>query len=186
MNIEDFNIFKNIPELKTERLLLRKIKKSDLLDIFEYSSDPAVSEYLMWSAHPNIKTTKSYLNSVIKKYKAAGFYTWGIEFQGKMIGTCGFSKIDVLSDTAEAGYVLARPFWGMGIAAEALSVLIEFGFEVLNLKEIECICLEENKRSLAVMKKCGLTQKSKLGKISINGALKNTYISYITNKHYKI
>ncbi len=182
MNVTDFDIFKSIPTLKTERLKLRKIDKNDLSDIFEYSSDPEVSKYLLWSAHENIKVTKTYLNAVIKKYKCGQFYDWGIEFEGKMIGTCGFSRIDALNDTAEAGYVLARPFWGMGLAKEALCEVLSFGFSVLKLKRIECICLEENKRSLAVMRKCGMNI-STLKKSAINhrGIMKNIYVSYILN-----
>ncbi len=156
MNIEDFNIFKNIPEISTERLTLRKITKKDLDDIFEYSSDPEVSKYLLWRPHENKRETRTHLNNIIKKYKAGQFYDWGIIFDGKMIGTCGFSKIDILSDTAEAGYVLSRPYWGRGIAPEALLAVINFGFNVLGLRRIECICIEENKRSLNVMKKCGM------------------------------
>ncbi len=156
MNIEDFDIFKNIPTIKTERLTLRKIRKSDLDDIFEYSSDPEVSKYLLWRPHESKRVTRSYLSSLLKKYKSGQYYDWGIEIDGKMIGTAGFSKIDILNDTAEAGYVIARPYWGRGIAAEALTAVIDFGFNVLALKRIECICIEENKRSLAVMKKCGM------------------------------
>ena len=62
MHVKDFEIFKNIPTLKTERLILRKISKNDLDDIFEYSSDPEISRFLLWSAHENKRVTKFILH----------------------------------------------------------------------------------------------------------------------------
>lgn len=178
MNLEDFNIFKAIPTLKTERLTLRKIDRRDLYDIFEYSSDAEVTKYLLWSPHESIRVTKNYLREVLHRYRMGQFFDWAIEFKGKMIGTCGFSRIDFLNDTAEAGYVLSRSFWGMGLASEALHEVIKFGFEQLSLKRIECICLEENTRSLAVMKKCGMTvSELRRSAIMHDGRLKSIYIS---------
>ena len=157
MNIEDFKIFKSIPSLKTDRLTLRKITKKDLDDIFEYSQDPEVSKHLMWYPHPTRSVSRSYLSGVIKRYKSGSFYDWAIEYENKMIGTVGFSKIDVLNDTAEIGYVLNRDFWGRGFAAEAAKEVIRFGFDVLKLRRIDAVCMVENAQSLAVMKKCGMT-----------------------------
>lgn len=183
MNFEDIELFKSIPTLKTERLTLRRIDKADLYDIFEYSSDPEVSKYLLWSPHKNLRVTKNYLGEVLRRYRRGQFFDWGIEFRGKMIGTCGFSRIDLLNDTAEAGYVLARPFWGMGLAAEALREVIRFGFDRMSLKRIECICLEENTRSLAVMKKCGMTvEELRRDALMHDGRMKSVYISSVTKE----
>lgn len=181
MNVQDFDIFKKIPILKTERLILRKIEKGDLDDIFEYSSDPEISKYLLWSKHENKRVTKRYLTDVLKKYKNGQFYDWAIELDGKMIGICGFSRIDVLNDTAEAGYIVARPYQGKGIASEALNAVLKFGFETLRLNVIKCIAFEENAASLAVMKKCGM----KVERIVKNhtfqkGTVKNAVIASIT------
>ncbi len=159
MDIENFEIFKDIPTIKTKRLTLRKITKNDLTDIFKYSSDPEVSKYLLWEPHASIRVTKDYITAVTKKYKEGQFYSWGIEYDGRMIGTSGFSKIDVLNDCAEVGYVIARECWGRGIATEALLALLEFGFERLILKRIEAVYMTENKVSLSVMKKCGMKEE---------------------------
>lgn len=186
MNFKDFKIFRNIPTLKTERLTLRMIDGRDLYDIFEYSSDPEVSRYLLWSPHKNISVTKNYLGEIRRRYRRGQFYDWAIEFRGKMIGTCGFSRIDILNDTSEAGYVVARRFWGMGIAPEALREIIRFGFTQLSLNKIECRCLEENVRSLAVMKKCGLTvEELRPSAILHDGIMKSVYICSIEKEKYQ-
>ncbi len=174
MRIDDFEIFKSIPTIRTERLVLRKISKKDVDDVFEYSKDPEVSRYLLWRAHESKQQTRAYLSRVMKRYKAAQLYDWAIEYNGKMIGTCGFSRIDVLNDVAEIGYVLNRAFWGMGIATEAAKAVIEFGFRTLSLLRIEALFMEENARSLSVMKKCGMTYEGiKRSALKVDGVMRS-------------
>ena len=185
MKIEDFDIFKNIPTIKTERLVLRRIEKRDLDDIFEYSNDSEVSRYLLWSKHESKSETKAYLTRVIKKYKIGQFFDWGIEYEGKMIGTCGFSKLDVLNDTAEIGYVLNRQFWGLGIAKEAASAIINFGFRTLSLLRIEARYIEDNLRSKRVLEKCGFTHEGVLRKsLKKNGFMKNVCTCSILSEDF--
>ncbi len=186
MNVQDFDIFKKIPSLKTERLILRKIEKSDLDDIFEYSSDPEISKYLLWSKHENKRVTKRYLSDVLKKYKSGQFYDWAIDLDGKMIGICGFSRIDVLNDTAEAGYIVARPYQGKGIASEALKAVLEFGFKTLRLNVIKCISFEENTASRSVMKKCGMKEEGIIKNHAFqNGTVKNAVVASITKEEMR-
>ena len=156
MKKDDFKIFKNIPTLSTERLVLRKLEMKDLSDVFEYASDPCVSEYLMWYTHKSKEYTKSYLRYILKLYKKGKFYDWGISLNNKIIGTVGFSSINIINNSAEIGYVLNSKFWGRGIAAEAVHEIIKFGFTTLGLNRIEAVFLPENERSKRVLIKCGL------------------------------
>ncbi len=156
MKKEDLKIFTKIPTVVTDRLLLRKISIIDLYDVFEYASDPEVSKYLMWYPHKTINYTKEYLKYLGKMYRKAMFYDWGIIYNGKMIGTVGFSSFDIKNNAAEVGYVLNRKFWGNGIASEAVKRIIDFGFNELSLDRIEAIFLPENSASRGVLLKCGM------------------------------
>ena len=51
-NLRMIKYFRKIPELICDRLILRKIKLSDAEDMYEYSSDVTLTEYLLWSPHP--------------------------------------------------------------------------------------------------------------------------------------
>ena len=46
-------------DIKTDRLLLRKIKKSDYKDIFKYTSKEEVAKYVSWNVHKSIDDTKA-------------------------------------------------------------------------------------------------------------------------------
>ena len=162
MTERDYKIFLDLPTLKTERLTLRRIKKSDLLDIYEYASSPLVSEYLLWSPHPNISHTKDYLSNLINKYKKGKIYDFGIEYEGKLIGTVGFSALDTTNNTAEIGYVLSDKYWGLGIGFEAAKKILDFGFRTLILQRIEARYMAENIKSKLLAQKLGMKEEGVL------------------------
>ena len=156
MTKEDIQIFIKIPTIKTNRLILRKISQKDVLDVFEYAKNPMVSEFLLWYPHISLADTRAYLATVESFYRKGKFYDWGIEYEGKMIGTAGFSTIDIVNNSAQIGYVLSESYWGLGIALEAAREVIKFGFERLGLRRISARCIVGNVRSEAIMKKCGM------------------------------
>lgn len=168
--------FKNIPTIHTERLILRKIDISDLADMYEYSRDGEVTRYLLWDSHKSIKHTAAYLK-ILKKYYAKGlFYDWAVveRESGRMIGTCGFAKIDEANRYAELGYVLNRNYWGHGYAAEAARSVMRIGFETLDLKRIEARFMTDNTASARVMEKLGMKYEgTKRSSLYVKGAFRD-------------
>ena len=61
-----FRIFTKIPELQTDRLVLRRLCLGDAADMFEYACREDVTTYLTWSPHPNVAYTKEYLSCIEK------------------------------------------------------------------------------------------------------------------------
>ena len=174
MKRRDFKIFKNIPTLATERLILRKINITDLEDVFEYASDPAVTEFLMWYPHKNREYTKAYLKYLKRLYCRGKFYDWGIEINGKIIGTVGFTSINLEDNCAEIGYVINSSYWGRGIAAEAIKEIIRFAFCVLKLDRLYAVIMSKNERSAKVLYKCGFNFESNgTDAIEIKGEYQN-------------
>jgi len=153
--------FSNIPRLTTERLVLRKLKVSDAEDMFEYSRLPEVTKYLTWRPHPNINYTEEYLRYISTRYATGDFYDWAVTLKenGKMIGTCGFTRFDLPNNSAEIGYVLNPEYHGKGYATEAASEVMRFGFDELGLHRIEAKHMIENKASHRVMEKLGMTEE---------------------------
>lgn len=152
-------IFSKIPTVKTERLILRKITVDDVDDMYEYSSDGNVTEYLTWSPHADKTYTLEYINYLQSRYRSGDFFDWGVvvKSDNKMIGTCGFTRFDYVNNSAEIGYVLNSEYHGMGFAVEAASEVIKFGFEKLGLNRIECKYIIGNNASRRVMEKLGMS-----------------------------
>lgn len=151
-------IFSAIPVLKTERLTLRAMRRSDRQDMYEYASNSLVTRYLLWDIHPSEGYTGRYLDYIVSRYRTGEFTDWAVTLtdSGKMIGTCGFTRIDPENRKGEVGYVLNPAYWGQGIAAEAVRAVLAFGFDRLGLNRIEAKFIRGNERSLRVMEKCGM------------------------------
>ncbi len=157
MKKKQLSIFKNLPTLETERLILKKITKIYLDDVYEYRSDPAVSRYLLWSPEKDKENTLYYLEYLEELYSKGKFYDFGIFLKenGKMIGTVGFTTIDLNKNTASVGYVLNSKYWGQGIAMEALNEIINFGFNELLFDKLFAKFAEDNTASRRVLEKSG-------------------------------
>ena len=160
MNQEFINYkFKHMPTLTTERLVLRQMRVSDYEDMYDYAKRSELTKYLLWSPHPSSEYSKTFLKVVMKRYRAGQFYDWGIEEKesGRMIGTCGFTSIDIEHRRAEVGYVINPDFQRRGYAPEAAEEVFKFGFSELDLNRIECRFMQGNYASLEVMKKLRMT-----------------------------
>lgn len=184
MKRNDFKIFKSIPTLNTQRLVLRKIQISDLDDVFEYASDPLVSEFLTWYSHKTLEHTQSYLKYLQKLYRKGKFYDWGVEINGKLIGTVGFTQINLKDNSAEIGYVISRKFWGNGIATEAVNEILRFGFCILKYDRIFARIISDNNRSARVLFKCNFKKDNDSEDMIIKGIHRKVYQFSIDKQAY--
>lgn len=85
MNKENIDITNVI--LKTNRLVLRTFKLTDLDDFYEYASVEGVGEMTGWKHHENKETSLEILNLFIKEKK-----TFAFVYDNKVIGSLGIAK----------------------------------------------------------------------------------------------
>ena len=130
-------VFAHMPELSTERLILRRMRTTDDVDMYDYARRAEVTRYLLWSPHPDRTYTREYLKYIATRYAAGTFYDWALVLKenGRMIGTCGFTAIDAPNECA----------------------VLAFGFDRLLLQRIEARFIRGNDASLRVMQKVGMT-----------------------------
>lgn len=145
------------PNLETERLCLRRIRKSDRTDIFGYCSLPEVSEYVTWEKHRFIEDTDRFINSVLDEYQRCNPSVWGIcELKtDQIIGSIGIHNFDEKNHKIEIGYILSPLKHRKGFMTEALSFLTQFIFDHYPIHRIQIQCVEENIASSGVIEKCG-------------------------------
>lgn len=150
--------FRDPPLIHTNRLVLRKMLKTDYKDMFEYACREDVTQYLLWDPHETETYTYKYLQYIQTRYRMGEFYDWAVVLKGenKMIGTCGFTRFTLESNSAEIGYVLNPNYWGNGLATEAVRAVLRFAFMELRINRIEAKYMEGNQRSRRVMEKVGM------------------------------
>lgn len=151
-------IFSDLPELETPRLLLRKLRAEDAADMFEYASDPEVAKDVTWEAHRSIEDSGNFIASVLEKYAKKAASEWGVVLKetGRLVGTCGFVWWRPEHAKAEFGYALSRKYWGRGLMTEAAAAVIAFGFDKMKLHRLEARCIITNTGSEKVMLKNGM------------------------------
>jgi ribosomal-protein-alanine N-acetyltransferase len=157
MIVED--IFCELPELETDRLVMRMLSLDDAKDIFDYTSDPEFAKYLSWGPATSIDDSISFLSDAMFRYQLGDVAGWGLvnKRDDKLIGTCGFTNWDPESKKAEIGYALAREYWGQGYITEAVKRAVRYGFESMELNRIEAMCDAQNVGSARVMEKAGMS-----------------------------
>lgn len=180
-----YRTFSNIPTLKTDRLVLRKMKVTDTDDMFEYAKLQKTTKYLTWRPHKSREYTKEYLEYLGTRYKTGDFYDWAITLDGKMIGTCGFTRFEPQNDLVEIGYVVNPEYWGQGIATEAAKKVIEFGFRVLGVHRIEAKYMAGNTASRRVMEKLGMRYEGEFtDAIKVHGEYKTVGVCSIISNNF--
>lgn len=157
----------NGKQIKTERLLLRPFRQSDLHDFYEYASVEGVGEKAGWKHHESIEESQKILHNFISQDK-----TFAIVFKEnqKVIGSLGVEEYgleDKLSEFfeyqgRELGYVLSKAYWGKGIMTEAVKSVIEYLFKEQNLDFLLCGYYKFNLPSKRVQEKCGFKAYRKL------------------------
>lgn len=91
---------------------------------------------------------------------------WGITLKGedKVIGSCGFYLFNLESSHAETGYELNRAYWRQGIVSEAMTAILTYAFNELDLARIEAVVDDVNERSKDLLLKLGFTHEGTLRK----------------------
>lgn len=157
--------FKPFPELKSERLLFRKITGADLDELFFFRSDESVLKFIGREPVKTLDDVKDFLKTIDESIEMNETIFWGItlkENPEKIIGTICFWKIQPGNYRAELGYMLHPQYWRKGIMKEAIQKIIEYGFITLNLHSIEARIHADNKPSAAVLLATGFIQEGYL------------------------
>ena len=179
--------FADPPVLETERLILTKITEEHAEDMYEYSCDPDVTRYLTWSCHASVGQTQRYIKLLQKKYADGTFNDWGVVLKetGKFIGTCGYTSFDFEEAQAEMGYVLAKPYWGKGYAAEAVKCAMKYAIDNFGIKGFHAKHMEGNDASGRVMQKCGMKFEGMFRhSMFIKGEFKNIVVYRCTSEEF--
>ncbi len=156
----DFSaIFRRLPRVETQRLILRPLEMADAEAVFAYAKDPEVARYLSWQPHRSIDDARQFISRTLSRYAQGQPASWGLEHKadGRLIGTAGFVNFLPRVSSAEIGYVLSPAYWGQGFASEAVREIIRFGLAELGLERIEARCRVENLASQRLLDRCGMS-----------------------------
>lgn len=150
--------------LNTKRLILRPISESDAPDIYKNVKEYDIAKWTINIPHPYPKDGAIKFIKQTKELMKKGLsYELAIQIEStkEVVGVISLMKVDRRHKNAELGYWVGKKFWNRGIATEAASKVMEFGFQVLNLERIYAKCFHNNEVSRKVMEKVGMKLEGK-------------------------
>ena len=147
------------PTLTTARLVLRQLREDDAAALFPVLSDPEVMTWWSSGPHASLAETADYVKG--NAAEGQGYDCWAIT-AGDDVALGWVILIDGKPDVKEVGYILNRDHWGNGIAREAVSRVIDHGFDDLKLRRIFADTDPENAGSISLIQRLGFQYEGRL------------------------
>jgi RimJ/RimL family protein N-acetyltransferase len=146
---------KYFKKLVGERCYLSPIHLDDTEQYCEWLNDLEVAKYLVFPGKqfPIEKERKLLENMIQRDAQIFAIVTLENDI---LIGNTGFHDVDNVNRTAEFGIFIGdKNYWGKGFGTEATKLMLDYGFNVLNLNNILLRVYAFNPRAANSYKKAG-------------------------------
>lgn len=145
--------------LETDRLVLRHLEPGDLDSLFALYRDPEIRRHFP-EGTLTLEETREELEWFADghpDHPELGLWATIHKPDGAFIGRCGLLPwtIEARSEV-EIAYLLARPYWGQGLATEAARAIAAHAFGRLGLTRLVCLIDPANVASIRVAERIGM------------------------------
>jgi RimJ/RimL family protein N-acetyltransferase len=152
--------------LKGPRVTLRSLTKADMPTLLRYGQDVEV-EILGGGDPPRPSTLEAwekwYDEHLARDNKDSA--NFGIESDGKLLGTCGLWRFNTHSQTCELGISIGdHEYWGRGYGREAIGLLLDYAFRIRNFRKVSLDTSGTNERAIRCYRACGFVEEGRLRK----------------------
>lgn len=175
-------------ELKTLQLNLRRIRREDAARFFAFAGSETVTRYMFWKPHKDIEESAASIEKTLSRYESGNCWRWGIALKktDDLVGIIDLLGINETDGSCTFAYMITEKFWGRGFATEALSAVLGFAFERLELETVWGEHFAPNGASGAVMRKAGMRYNGTVqGKYEKNGEIFDAPQYCITKNDWK-
>lgn len=147
------------PVIETERLMLRRLTMNDLADLAALYRDPDVRRYFPEGTLREDETREELEWFINEHYAKYGYGLWATIHKpsGAFIGRCGLLPWTIEGRReVEVAYMLAKAYWGQGLATEAARAIAEYAWKHLPVDRLICLIDHHNHASQGVARNIGM------------------------------
>lgn len=157
-----------------QTVTLKPLTSANIDDFMEWATDDEVTKYMMWNSYTSRSEAEMFFENIVGKHP----WFKAICLGDKIIGSITLDKGQgAYSCKADLGYVLARKYWGNGIATHAVRLAVQKGFEDLDVNRIEAFVDPTNVPSQHVLEKNGFEKEGLLRKsILQKGTVRDRFV----------
>jgi RimJ/RimL family protein N-acetyltransferase len=143
---------------------LRPMEPEDAEKYYLWINDPEVKEYLGRRYFMSKEAEKTWLQDRTKKEQAYDNLNFAIETQdGRHIGSLGVHQTTPEERKATLGIMIGdKEFWDRGYGADALTAMLRFAFDEMNMHRVEPAVDEHKSHGIACYRKVGFVEEGRL------------------------
>ena len=147
------------PELRTERLFLRELRRADAPALLEVWSNPDVTEFLTMDPFASLEQAEEMIAFLRTLYGEGTGCRWTITEARteRILGTCGFHNVSAEHRRTEMGYELGLPHQRLGYMTEAITAILSLGFGDMGFNRIEAFVTVGNIASRKFLEHLGFS-----------------------------
>ena len=180
------------PEVRGERVVVRPYRPGDAPGLIAAidESRTELHEWMAWAPHQRTEDDAlDYCLRMAANWIRRDDLSMGIfdARSGRFLGGTGFHRIDWQVRSFETGYWLRTSAVGQGLMSEAVGLLLDLAFGVLDARRVEIRCDRNNGRSAAIPRRLGFTHEGTLRKdlLTPAGEVRDTLIFGMTDDDYR-
>lgn len=142
----------------TARLNLRRFVPADAVALHQLLSVDGVLDYFPPSGPLTLARIEKFIEGVQEGWRTNGYGLWALELSetGALIGRGGLEYLPETQQT-EVDFIIAREYWGRGLATEVGNAALTFGFGQLGLERVIGLAHPDNLASKKVLEKIGMS-----------------------------
>ncbi len=176
------------PTLRTERLELRGFQSTDAESLFALHTNARVLRY--WDSPPweDYSRTERFLATCTQMEEEGSGTRLAVELHlGRaFIGWCSVTRWNPTYRSASLGYCFDETRWGHGYATEAVSALIEWAFDTLDLNRVQAETDTRNHASIRVLEKLAFVREGTLREdCVINGEVSDSHVYGLLRRDWR-
>ena len=155
-----------IEKMQGERIVLRRIKRSDAPLMVRFANDAKVARNTFIPYPYALKDAYEFMRRDKRGWRKGTEYTYAIAdpVTDEYLGGIGLMMISPKHQCIEIGYWLGRKHRGKGLVPEAVKLALRIAFRELKAMRVQAEVLDGNESSVRVLEKCGFTYEGTLRK----------------------